>query len=196
MGGREQPGMSAAARQALATYSYPGNVRELRNLIEFALIASRGHTIRPEHLHFLPSDETPVSAPSPLAPAPDAPDALAVPDALAAPDALASQQESSGTTDKTDKDEVRLLAYAAQEGRINNHSVQELLGADHGRASYLLKKTAQGRSSGKAGGKALDLLRYSDVWSYKMNAPGEQPASAVTAADCSRCQPSWHYFTG
>merc|ERR1711941_59821 len=105
MGGREQPGMSAAARQALATYSYPGNVRELRNLIEFALIASRGHTIRPEHLHFLPSDETPVSAPSPLAPAPDA------------PDALASQQESSGTTDKTDKDEVRLLAYAAQEGR-------------------------------------------------------------------------------
>merc|ERR1711941_146904 len=140
MGGREQPGMSAAARQALATYSYPGNVRELRNLIEFALIASRGHTIRPEHLHFLPSDETPVSAPSPLAPAPDAPDALAVPDALAAPVALASQQESSGTTDKTDKDEVRLLAYAAQEGRINNHSVQELLGADHGRASYLLKK--------------------------------------------------------
>ena len=38
---------------ALCRYDYPGNVRELRNLIEFALIASRGGPIGVGHLHFL-----------------------------------------------------------------------------------------------------------------------------------------------
>ena len=45
-------GFSAAARQRLERYPFPGNVRELRNVLERALVLSSG-TIQPEHL---PSD--------------------------------------------------------------------------------------------------------------------------------------------
>ena len=38
---------------AMDAYDFPGNVRELKNLIERALIESHGHEIRPEHLHFV-----------------------------------------------------------------------------------------------------------------------------------------------
>ena len=38
---------------ALRQYHFPGNVRELRNIIERALIQSGGQTIQPEHLHQL-----------------------------------------------------------------------------------------------------------------------------------------------
>jgi DNA-binding NtrC family response regulator len=34
----------------LLAYDWPGNIRELENVIEYALISSRGETISPEHL--------------------------------------------------------------------------------------------------------------------------------------------------
>jgi DNA-binding NtrC family response regulator len=48
----EPPQLSPAALAALEGYEFPGNVRELKNLIERALIESRGAQIRPEHLRF------------------------------------------------------------------------------------------------------------------------------------------------
>jgi DNA-binding NtrC family response regulator len=47
------PGLSRAAAAALQAYDFPGNIRELKNIIERALIASGGETILPEHLHLL-----------------------------------------------------------------------------------------------------------------------------------------------
>jgi DNA-binding NtrC family response regulator len=44
------PGISPAALAALAAYDFPGNVRELRNLLENAVIASSGTVIQPGHL--------------------------------------------------------------------------------------------------------------------------------------------------
>ncbi len=46
------PMFSSEARSALMAYAFPGNVRELKNLIERALIESEGVEIREEHLHF------------------------------------------------------------------------------------------------------------------------------------------------
>jgi DNA-binding NtrC family response regulator len=43
------PQSSPEAQTALATYDFPGNVRELKNLLERALIESGGGVIRPEH---------------------------------------------------------------------------------------------------------------------------------------------------
>jgi DNA-binding NtrC family response regulator len=48
--GLASPGISAEALSVLGTQSYPGNVRQLRNVIEQALIQSAGAEIRPPHL--------------------------------------------------------------------------------------------------------------------------------------------------
>lgn len=45
------PGYDAEALEALAGYDYPGNVRELKNVVERAMIESGGHEITPRHLH-------------------------------------------------------------------------------------------------------------------------------------------------
>ena len=47
---REPPALDEAALEALLAYDFPGNVRELKNLVERALIKSRGAEIRSEHL--------------------------------------------------------------------------------------------------------------------------------------------------
>ncbi|MDA0746124.1 MAG: sigma-54 dependent transcriptional regulator, partial [bacterium] len=47
------PRFSTQALQELMSYSYPGNVRELKNIVEFALIKSGGDTVGPEHLHMV-----------------------------------------------------------------------------------------------------------------------------------------------
>ncbi|TFF37867.1 sigma 54-interacting transcriptional regulator [Pseudomonas sp. RIT623] len=42
--------ISEAAQQALEAHAWPGNTRELENVIHFALLVSDGEEIRPEHL--------------------------------------------------------------------------------------------------------------------------------------------------
>jgi len=48
--GMRPPAMSKAALESLVEYSFPGNVRELKNIIERSLIESGGEPIGPEHL--------------------------------------------------------------------------------------------------------------------------------------------------
>ncbi|MHB8520024.1 MAG: sigma-54-dependent transcriptional regulator [Limisphaerales bacterium] len=47
------PALSPEAHQALMDYEYPGNIRELKSIIERALIESGGRTIEEHHLHLL-----------------------------------------------------------------------------------------------------------------------------------------------
>jgi DNA-binding NtrC family response regulator len=54
---RQAPPLSSAALAALTDYDFPGNVRELKNVIERALIQSGGGGIGPEHLQ-LPARAT------------------------------------------------------------------------------------------------------------------------------------------
>lgn len=42
---------SSAAEQTLLCYSWPGNTREMENVIQRAVILSNGDTVHPEHLH-------------------------------------------------------------------------------------------------------------------------------------------------
>lgn len=48
--GMSPPGMDAAAERMLTDYDYPGNVRELKNVVERAMIESGGEKIAPVHL--------------------------------------------------------------------------------------------------------------------------------------------------
>ena len=45
------PAISPEAVALLEQYDFPGNIRELKNIVERALIESRRQEIRPEHLH-------------------------------------------------------------------------------------------------------------------------------------------------
>jgi len=57
--GIQKPNLSQVALSALESYSFPGNVRELKNIIERALLESDGKEIQPEHLHFVPTVSPP-----------------------------------------------------------------------------------------------------------------------------------------
>lgn len=115
--GRECPPLTRAALTALCRYHYPGNVRELKNMIEYALIASRGRPIDAQHLHFL--------EPLPL-------------QASTNPDLAIASEPAAWPG--ADSEEATLLAYVQTQGRIDNTLAQTLLKVDHTRASYLLKK--------------------------------------------------------
>lgn len=60
--GRKAAKLSAAAEAALCGHSFPGNVRELRNIIERALIESEGREIGVAHLHLSRGSATAVTA--------------------------------------------------------------------------------------------------------------------------------------
>jgi DNA-binding NtrC family response regulator len=60
--GRQPPAFSGGALAVLQQYHFPGNVRELKNIIERALIDSDGGTIEPRHLQLLAR-----AAPAPMA---------------------------------------------------------------------------------------------------------------------------------
>ena len=65
---RPVPELAPATLAALERYDFPGNVRELRNLIENAVIVSRGGRIEPAHVRLPPSrpplSSVPASAPA------------------------------------------------------------------------------------------------------------------------------------
>ncbi|SEA35060.1 DNA-binding transcriptional response regulator, NtrC family, contains REC, AAA-type ATPase, and a Fis-type DNA-binding domains [Desulfuromusa kysingii] len=48
--GKTLPGISKAALNLMLTHDWPGNIRELRNLLEYAAIVTNGELIQPEHL--------------------------------------------------------------------------------------------------------------------------------------------------
>ena len=97
------------------SYDYPGNIRELKNLIERALIESGGAEIAPEHLHFVfPSGGSHSGAEGPKVAA------------------SASQNAAA--------EEQRILRYVREQGSINNTQCRELLGVGIHRAWYLLRK--------------------------------------------------------
>jgi transcriptional regulator with GAF, ATPase, and Fis domain len=65
--GRGAAGMTSDARDALQRYAWPGNARELRNVLERAVILCDGGLIQPDHLGFAAAparrDAQPAAAP-------------------------------------------------------------------------------------------------------------------------------------
>lgn len=62
--GIREPTLSEDAAKHLSDYTFPGNVRELRNLMERALIVAAGaRSIRPEHIHLMSLSGTPTATP-------------------------------------------------------------------------------------------------------------------------------------
>lgn len=63
--GMNTPAFSPDALENLKAHPFPGNVRELKNLIERALILSSGETIQRDHLQLVPASDAPVASHTP-----------------------------------------------------------------------------------------------------------------------------------
>ncbi len=77
--GRDVPSLDRDAYAALLTHDFPGNIRELENLLEGAAALSQGSTIRREDLQWLPRAALhPEGSASPSAPDEEIPDLRAL----------------------------------------------------------------------------------------------------------------------
>jgi DNA-binding NtrC family response regulator len=113
------PGMSEAAREQIDAYSFPGNIRELKNIIESALIKSGGGGIEPAHLHFLAGD------------------------GVQNPAEAGVSSQANWVPSKPPDEEDLITAYVGKNGSISNAECRQLLSVDKNRAAYLLDKMCQ-----------------------------------------------------
>ena len=119
--GKAPPGISADALAVLRDYTFPGNVRELKNVIERALIESGGREIRPAHLRLFAATGTP-EATQPAATAPGALGELPL---------------------NLDQAELVLVRRALEQAGGNVSKAAELLGVNRTRIYRLLPQLEQ-----------------------------------------------------
>lgn len=112
--GMPKPSITPEAMEALIQHDYPGNIRELKNLIERALIETGGEAIQTEHLRFVSG--------------------------LPAGKGSLTEASSATPPDRKSSDEDRILEWARTRGSINNTECRELLQVGMQRACYLLRK--------------------------------------------------------
>lgn len=114
-----------AAQMALATYNYPGNVRELENIVEHAVVLSENGTIR---LEDLPEELNYSATPKELLPAPGGNSAESLPEIpeRAEPREIASESPDRILT--LDEMEKRYILRALDICRGNKTEVADRLG--------------------------------------------------------------------
>jgi DNA-binding NtrC family response regulator len=119
--GRPKAKLTHQALATLKNYHFPGNIRELKNLIEHALISSGGALIQPQHFHF--------AAQPPL-------ETTSIPSTV---------KNTGIQTEPTLRvsDEEKIIAYVREHGYIKNAQCRQLLNSDYHRTSYLLKKMSK-----------------------------------------------------
>lgn len=124
--GRPKPQVSEEAIYELKDYRFPGNIRELKNMVESALIRCGSGPLLPEHWTFVDWPEAPGESVH-LRPinSEDLPD------------------EETVRRLRLNGEESRILAYIRKYESISNIECRNLLSANVNRASYLLNKLHQ-----------------------------------------------------
>src|SRR6201993_1756231 len=115
------PQLSPEAVQTLQAYPFPGNVRELENVLERALTLSTSGTVTPEHIHLRTAARPVTAAPPALSPTPAAADNTA----------LGTQLETI---------ERDAIVKALEKTRYNKTAAAKLLGMSFRALRYRIKK--------------------------------------------------------
>jgi len=136
--GIEQPTLTKEAFMALEAYPFPGNVRELKNIIEHALIQNGSPVIRPQHLHFMDVREYPAGRSAPPSGETERPLDQKQMEVLMVQRARKPTEPQAEPS--SDTDEEKILAYVHTHDSISNPECRELLAADRHRVTYLLQK--------------------------------------------------------
>ncbi len=134
--------VSQQALAYLAQYDFPGNVRELENLIERALILAVGSEITPAELEFVrPSSRSGMSTGSPSRPPASAPVVVASPPPPSAPAPNAPTEPLSRTLSDRLLDQERAEILSAIERADGNIAqAARLLGYNRSTLYYRLRK--------------------------------------------------------
>ncbi|HET7843038.1 MAG TPA: sigma-54 dependent transcriptional regulator [Xanthomonadales bacterium] len=120
--GGEPLSLSPSAVRALQAYDFPGNVRELENVLERAVALSEGSVVQAEDLRLHPQPRG------------------TEPAAVAAPAALPAPTGSGSLEDYIDKLEREAIMKALQETRYNKTAAARKLGITFRALRYKLKK--------------------------------------------------------
>ena len=110
--------LSAETRDVLYRYDWPGNAREVRNAMEYAVLVAQGCEIRPEHL----------------------------PGAIASCARSGSAAEGTSLRDRLLRVERETLFEAMQRARGVKKEAARLLGIDPRNMNYFLRKHGIGRA--------------------------------------------------
>ena len=135
---RQPPTLARDAVAALEAYPFPGNVRELENILERALALADGDVIHAEDLHLPAAEPMSHGAGRPAAPAPIAPGA-----APPQPDPRSMNPfdtASSALPSYIEEIERKAIEQALQENRYNKTKTAAALGITFRALRYKLKK--------------------------------------------------------
>lgn len=134
MGYRNIVPMTSDAVEKLQHHLFPGNIRELKNIMERAVLESGGDHITAQHLHFMSVNKS-IETRTPEIPKPQTTPINA--------EQLINKRSASTGKDELESDESRIMQYVREHGMINNADCRLLLDVDRHRANYLLKKLNQ-----------------------------------------------------